>query len=377
MTGNSLKRRVLRDLKEQGFEINKGMIYYNQNVSKAQIRSLHSKAKREKLEQSKQFISKNKEKLIEYFAEGKEVDPANFSPVIYQIDSNVLFSNLFRFAALIWSVPVSHGYGRRARFLVFDKSTNKLVGLFAFGDPVFNVRVRDQWIGWDQNQRKQRLYNIMDIFVLGAVPPYSRLLCGKFIALAATSDIVRETIWEKYKNSRSIIMKKKKQPHLVLLTTTSALGRSSLYNRLKINNEIYFKRLGFTEGWGHFHLNNGTFLKMKEYLEETGHPVVKSYKYGAGPNWRIRVARTCLEQIGLSNNLLKHGIKRGFYAIPLAKNFREYLLGRDRQPNYYDVKFDSLVDFFKERWMIPRSKRCPDYMRLGKKTVLRYIFGDD
>lgn len=377
MTGDSLKRRILRDLREQGFEINKGMIYYNQNISKKQIRSLHSKAKQEKLEENQQFISKNKDTLIEHFAEGKEVEPANFSPVIYQVGSGTLFSNLFRFTTLMWSVPVSHGYGRRMRFLVFDESTDKLVGLFALGDPVFNIRVRDQWIGWDQNQRKQRLYNVMDMFVLGAVPPYNRLLCGKFIALVATSDIVRKSIWGKYKNSRPIIMKKKKKPHLVLLTTISALGRSSLYNRLKTENGIRFKRLGFTEGWGHFHLNNGTFLEMKEYLEQIGHPVLKSYKYGAGPNWRIRVARTCLEEIGLSNDLLKHGIKREFYAIPLAKNFREYLLGKDCQPEYYDVKFDNLVDFFKERWMIPRSKRYPDYKRLGKKTVLSYIFGDD
>lgn len=289
MTGNSLKQRILRDLKEQGFEINKGTIYSNGNVSKNQIRSLHFKAKLEKVEENQQFISKNKDALIKYFAEGEDIEPADFSPVIYQVDSGTLFSNLFRFATLMWSVPVSHGYGRRLRFLVFDKSTDKLVGLFALGDPVFNVKVRDQWIGWDQNQRKKRLYNVMDIFALGAVPPYSRLLCGKFIALVATSDIVRGAIWKKYQDSIPIIMKKKKEPNVVLLTTTSALGRSSLYNRLKTWNGIHFKRLGFTEGWGHFHLNNGTFLKMKEYLEEVEHPVVKSYKYGAGPNWRIRV----------------------------------------------------------------------------------------
>ena len=200
-------------------------------------------------------------------------------------------------------------------------------------------------------------------------------MSGKFIPLSATSDIVRRAVWEKYKDCETIITKQKKSPHLVLLTTTSALGRSSLYNRLKTNDGIAFKRLGFTEGWGHFHLNDGTFSKMKEYLKGIGHPVVRSYKYGGGPNWRIRVARTCLEQVGLSNGLLRHGIRREFYAIPLAENFKEYLLGAESEPSYYSAKFDDLLDFFKERWMIPRSERCPDYKELGKETVLSYIFG--
>lgn len=371
----ALKQRILRDLEGQGFRIDKGTISPICLSDKEQIRFLYSMTRQERLEKNKKFLLEKKDTLIKYFAEGKEIEPENFSPAIYPVGSNGLSSNLFRFASLLWSVPVSNGYGRRLRFLVFDECTEKLVGLFALGDPVFNIAVRDQWIGWNQEQRKERLYNVMDIFVLGAVPPYSSLLCGKFIALAATSDIVRNAVWAKYKNSQTIITKQKKKPHLVLLTTASALGRSSLYNRLRTNDGIAFKRLGFTEGWGHFHLNNGTFSKMKEYLEGIGHPVVSSYKYGGGPNWRIRLARTCLKEVGLSNDLLRHGIGREFYAIPLAANFKEYLLGIDCEPSYYSVNFDDLVDFFKERWMIPRSERCPDYKELGKETVLSYIFG--
>jgi len=38
---------------------------------------------------------------------------------------------------------VSRGYGRQ-RFLIWDQSNEKLIGLIALGDPVFNLRVRDQ-----------------------------------------------------------------------------------------------------------------------------------------------------------------------------------------------------------------------------------------
>lgn len=372
----SLKQGILRDLEDQGFRIDNGLISPICLSDKEQIRFLYSRARQERWEKNKKFLLEKKGTLIKYFAEGREIEPVHFSPVIYQVGSDELFSNLFRFASLMWSVPVSQGYGRRLHFLVFDEYTEKLVGLFALGDPVFNVAVRDRWIGWNQEQRRERLYNVMDLFVLGAVPPYNSLLCGKFVALSTTSYIVRKAVWEKYRDSETIIARQKKSPHLVLLTTTSALGRSSLYNRLKTDRGIAFERLGFTGGWGHFHLNNGTFSKMKEYLKEIGHPVVRSYKYGGGPNWRIRVARTCLEKIGLTNDLLRHGIGREFYAIPLAENFRDYLLGADCEPSYYDPKFNDLVDFFKERWMIPRSERCPDYKELGRETVLSYIFGN-
>ncbi len=105
--------------------------------------------------------------------------------------ADTIESELFRYACLLWSVPVSQGFGRRVRFLVRDKQNGKLVGIFALGDPVFNLRCRDGFIGWSSGDREKRLYNVMDIFILGAVPPYNSLLCGKLIALLAASNEVR------------------------------------------------------------------------------------------------------------------------------------------------------------------------------------------
>ncbi len=33
------------------------------------------------------------------------------------------------------------------RYLVYDRNNDKLIGIFALTDPVFNLRVRDAWIG--------------------------------------------------------------------------------------------------------------------------------------------------------------------------------------------------------------------------------------
>jgi hypothetical protein len=67
-----------------------------------------------------------------------------------------------RLASLTWAVPVSNGFGRRLRYLVWDRNNNKLIGLIAIGDPVFNLSVRDKLIGWTVKDRGERLVNILD-----------------------------------------------------------------------------------------------------------------------------------------------------------------------------------------------------------------------
>lgn len=65
--------------------------------------------------------------------------------------------------------------------------------------------IRDQWIGWGAEVKASRLYHVMDAYVLGAVPPYSQLLGGKLIALAAASDEVRMVFWDRYLGRPAII----------------------------------------------------------------------------------------------------------------------------------------------------------------------------
>ena len=58
--------------------------------------------------------------------------------------------------------------------------------------------MRDCWIGWTKEDRQERLHHVMDAFVLGAVPPYSHLLCGKLVAMLAASNQVRDAFHGKY-----------------------------------------------------------------------------------------------------------------------------------------------------------------------------------
>ena len=49
----------------------------------------------------------------------------------------------------------------------------------------------------------------------------------------------------------------------VLITTTSALGRSSIYNRLRFDGRHVFKSIGYTQGFGHFHFSDELFKEKR------------------------------------------------------------------------------------------------------------------
>jgi hypothetical protein len=112
---------------------------------------------------SQRFVSERFPDLIKYFASGEDIAPARISPVLDLVSSGTWEEDLFRLASLT-SVPVSNGFGRRLRYLVWDKHNGKLMGLIAIGDPVFNLSVRDRLIDWNAQARGERLVNIMDAF---------------------------------------------------------------------------------------------------------------------------------------------------------------------------------------------------------------------
>ena len=190
------------------------------------------------------------------------------------------------------------------------------------------------------------------------------------MAMLAMTDDVRGIVWEKYQGAVTTIRKQIKTPHLALLTTTSALGRSSLFNRINYSGKQLIIKIGFTAGWGHFHLSDGNFRLIRQYLNEVGHPVAKRNRFGQGPNWKIRTIRTCLELLGLTPDLLLHGLKREVYVAPLAGNYRSYLLGQAHSLEYFDFKTEDLIKHFKQRWFFPRAERCPEFREVRASETL-------
>jgi hypothetical protein len=368
---NRIKRKLSRHLKSLGFLKTKNGLLMPSNGDKATYRNTHENDRTDKINNSKNFVQENFESLLPYFASGRDINPSKICPKIELIDSgNSTSGDLFRLASLTWSIPVSQGYGRRMRFLVWDQHNGKLIGIIALGDPVFNLKARDDLIGWSGEMRKERLVNMMDAYVLGALPPYNMLLGGKLVACLIRSKEISNLFSNKYKFSKGIISQKKKSPILTVVSTSSALGRSSVYNRLKLGGVKYFEPIGFTSGWGHFHVPDDLFEEMRIYLRRKRHKYADENEFGSGPNWKIRVLRRVLEMIGMNSDVLRHGLYREVFLCKLASNAEMYLRGETKKLKYENLlSLNEISSLALERWIIPRSQRVPTFKLWGRRSI--------
>jgi hypothetical protein len=130
----NLKRRLRRHLKAIGFRKGPDGGLVINGEGKDVIRALHRAQRNAILRADRAFVADQFPKLQKHFASGSEVDPARILPELELIESGAWQSALFRLAALTWAVPVSHGFGRRLRYLVWDRSNDKLIGLMAPAD---------------------------------------------------------------------------------------------------------------------------------------------------------------------------------------------------------------------------------------------------
>jgi len=369
---SELRRLVFNELYAAGFKVIGGKLVVPGGDTKDTIRSLHNTQRVRVLDKSADFIRDWEDRLLPFFADGHEIDPQRITPVVRMLDTNSDSykedNALFRFASLHWSVPVSQGYGRRKRFLVFDDHNEKLLGIFALGDPVFNLGARDRHIGWDQVQRQQRLYNVFDAFVLGAVEPYRKLIAGKLVALCTVSNEVVDQLEQEYTGKTTVILGVEKIPRPVLITTTSSLGRSSTYNRITFQGHKVFHDVGYTEGFGHFQFSDDLFERLVELVEDD--EGFRGSTYGQGPNWKIRTIRRALDRLDMGGDMLKHGIRRQVYLAPLSVGWRAFLRGETDRIEPFSRPLEEVGDYFQKRWAVSRAERRPEY-RLFSREAMR------
>jgi hypothetical protein len=374
LAGARLKKRIREHLRTLGFGRDENGALMPPGEGKDVIRSLHRAQRRKILTETSELVRTRLPRLNQYFADGADVDAGAISPRLERVASGTWQSDLFRIASLTWSVPVSSGYGRRLRFLVWDDSNGKLIGILAIGDPVFNLGARDTEIGWTGQDRKERLVNVMDAYVLGAIPPYNQLLGGKLVACLLRSRELYDEFNTVYGDTVGVISQERKGAKLLAVTTTSSMGRSSLYNRLKLDGVPYLTSLGFTGGWGHFHVPDALFEDLRGYLRSKGRVEADKHEFGNGPNWRIRTIRLALDSLGFKADMLKHGVQREAFLSLLADNSVQILRTGKGKPKLTNLKrVGEIAELARERWLERRALTRPEFRAWERKDIGRLI----
>ncbi|MEW6103320.1 MAG: Druantia anti-phage system protein DruA [bacterium] len=366
MRKEALRKKIIDILKEQGFKINPHV--RPAGDSKEAYRQIQEKAKLEQISKHKNFLQDNIDKVKNFCREGKDIISQNISLQLKEVQSDSLEEILFRWWNLIWwSIPFQRSYGRQMRFLLWDKTHNTPFGLICLQSPVLKMSVRDRWLGLPNDELDIWVNRSMNAQRVGALPPYNELLGGKMVALALTSNEIREAYRKKYENYISIIKERKLEAELLFITTTSAFGKSSLYNRLKYNGETVAESLGYTKGSGTFHIPEDLYEELLDFLERKGIDISRGYGYG--PSRKLRLISLGLHYLGLSSYEF-HGIKREFYLFLLVRNLKE-VIQKAQKPIWFDRPFFNLVDYWKERWAISRAERMSQWKDFEAKKFFK------
>lgn len=360
---SDLRSEVKLHLAKQGFQVTPSGVLATVGDDKDQLRELHTASVETQRLRARPALASLESRFVERLATGTDVDPTEIRPRMVLVEDRRGFEGkLWRWCSLHWSIPVSSGYGRRLRFLVVDEGHgDSVMGLIGLGDPVFALGCRDAMIGWTREQRAVRLSSVMDAFVLGAVPPYNNLLAGKLMALLTGAEEVRSAFSDRYGHRTTLIAQRDPRAELALVTTTSALGRSSVYNRLRrADGSLALVPVGYTGGSGDFHLSGEIYTKLADFARSYAKdkPPHRHERWG-NPGFRNRreVIQKGLDALGMDSRALRsHGVRRQVFLHELAENTNEYLRGETDEVQWRpDTSAEALAAWWRTRWALPRS----------------------
>ena len=366
MKKEMLRRKIIQVLIEQGFKINPHV--RPSGYSKRTYRRVQQQARFEQNSLHKNFIKEYFDKAKTYCRDGKDITPDKIALELREVLQGSFEEILFKWWNFIWwSIPYQRTYGRTMRFLLWDVAHNTPFGLICLQSPVLKMSVRDNYLNIPKNELDLWINKSMNAQRVGALPPYNDLIGGKMVALALTANEIRETYKKKYKNYISIIKHRKLSADILFITTTSAFGRSSLYNRLKYKDELVAKCLGYTQGSGSFHIPEELYIEILEFLSDKGVDITRCY--GHGPSRKLKLLSLGFKYLELPKFEF-HGIKRAFYLFPLVKNLKDVIKNKEK-PQYLDKPFNKLVHYWKRRWAIPRAERMPEWKDFRKDKFFK------
>jgi hypothetical protein len=348
----TLREKIISVLEEQGFKINPHVRPWES--SKEAYKAVQQRSKLEQISHHKVFLKECFEQAKTYCRDGGDIAPGEIKLELREVQSDSFEEILFRWWNLIWwSIPYQRSYGRQMRFLLWDSVHHAPFGLIGLQSPVLKMSVRDNALEIPKDELDIWVNKSMSAQRVGALPPYNELLGGKMVALTLASNEVRDAYKKKYESRTTIIKCRQLEPDLLFITTTSAFGKSSLYNRIKYKDEVVAECLGYTQGSGSFHILEELYEEILKFLADKGVDVTRGY--GHGPSRKLKLISVGLRYLGLASFEF-HGIKREFYLFPLVKNLRE-VIRQQQIPVWFDRPFHELEDYWRERWAIPRAAR--------------------
>ncbi len=359
----ALRREVEKNLIGQGYRIKNDLIHFNEKDRK-EIRGLHKISRAERIKENIDFIQSFMPDAVAHIRDRSDIEISKIAPRLIEVKPKSKESRLFRWWNLAWwSLPHEKAYGRQMRFIVWDDHHDSPIGLIGLQSPLLSWSVRDARLGITPEKRDYWVNQSLSAQRLGALPPYNECLCGKLVALLMMSDEVRNAFKKKYHKRKTLLLNRTLPANLLFITTTGAYGKSSVYNRLKFNDEKLCEFIGHTSGHGTFHISNTLYESFISYLKDKDYKAARSY--GNGPSMKMKNIDQVLKLLGFKQGC-EHGIKRAVYLFPFVKNLESLVKEEKKRPVWYRRSVDELTSYWKERWAPKREKEGENPFRRGK-----------
>jgi hypothetical protein len=349
LAGNRLREAILAACADFEASMQKG--------DKGYLRALHGRAKAQEPGINGGKARALYAKYSHLFRSGRDIDPAKIKPVMHLAPLGTDWGDLFVIVRSLWSMPYNKGYGRRLRFVIFDEYHEAVIGIIGLQSPPADLACREKLFTYPGDRKLELVNCTMDAYSVGAIPPYSFLLGGKLCAGLVAADPVRQAYWRQYAGKKTLMEGASIKQPLAAVTTTSAFGKSSMYNRLRYKDRVLAEPIGYTLGYGTLHLEHlygdiRSYLEMSEGYNNGG--------FGTGPKARWQNVANALHKLGLTGELLRHGVKREVFLYSLASNLKDGMAGGSfGKP--IQLSTDDYSQYWRERWALPRAERFPHW----------------
>ena len=364
----NLKHAIIESLKAQGFTVNNAI--HPPSDDKEILRGIQKNSRLEQISLHKKFLIENFHYAKKFCRSGWEINPKKIDLELREIKPESDNEKLYRWWNFIWwSIPFQRSYGRQMRFFLWDKTHDAPFGLFNIQSPVLKMSVRDKYLEIPKQDLDVWVNRSMHAQRVGALPPYNELLGGKMVALSLISNEIKEAYHKKYHNSVSLLKQRTLDSDLLFITTTSAFGKSSMYDRLKIDKEPIAIPIGFTQGYGSFQISERIYQEILEYLRETGLNTARCY--GNGPSKKLKLLDQAFKILKLPE-FDRHGIKREFYLFPLVHNLKE-IIKNGEEPQWKNRSFNDLQEYWRQRWALKRAKSMKCWKKFKKNDYFKEI----
>ena len=230
----------------------------------------------------------------------KEIE--SIDPVVEYVPSEGA-SEWTLYRMLIHTMDWSANPGRNQKYIIKDKTTNRVLGLVSMGSDVTSIKVRDDYIGWTKDNKfvDHKLNNTC--IGTSIVPPQPlgfNFLGGKLISALATSSVIRD-LW--YKNYEDI---------LVGVTTTSLYGVHSQYNGIP-----HWKTLGESAGKISIKPDDSAYFVWANWLKENHYEEYRKAQDQTGP--KQNTINRIFRHLGIKAKEYEHGFKRGVFLLICMK----------------------------------------------------------